>query len=236
MKIICYRSWDDIDVEFLDEYKFIKEHTTYSNFKKGEIKNPYDKSVFDVGYIGAGKYMTRNRILRKPETSYETWTSMLERCYKNEKSFPAYFGVCSVCDEWLNFQSFAEWFENNKYEVDERLHIDKDILFPGNKVYSPNMCLLVPQRINMLFLHKSNNSGLPNGINKTKTNKYNASYCGKSLGTFSTLEEAYSVYAQNKENAIKKIADEYKENIPQKVFDALYHYKVKIINDRNFCT
>lgn len=38
MKIICYRSWDDIDVEFLDKYKYVKEHATYSNLKKGEIK------------------------------------------------------------------------------------------------------------------------------------------------------------------------------------------------------
>ena len=107
MKIICYRSWDDIDVEFLDKYKYVKEHATYSNFKKGEIKNPYDRSVFNIGYVGVGKYMTRNTALKKPETSYETWTSMLERCYKNEKSFPAYFGVCSVCEEWLNFQNFV---------------------------------------------------------------------------------------------------------------------------------
>lgn len=33
----------------------------------------------------------------------------------------------------------------NKYECDERLYIDKDILYPGNKVYSPDTCLLVPQ-------------------------------------------------------------------------------------------
>lgn len=234
MKIICYRSWDDIDVEFLDEYHYVKEHVIYGNFKRGEIKNPYDRSVFNIGYVGAGKYMTRNTELKKPETSYETWTSMLERCYKNEKTFPAYFGVCSVCEEWLNFQNFAEWFENNKYEVNERLHIDKDILFPGNKIYSPEMCLLVPQRINMLFLNKPNDTGLPNGISKTESNKFNSSYCGKSLGTFSTLEEAYSVYAQNKENAIKRIADEYINIIPQKVYDALYEYKVEIINDRNF--
>ena len=126
--------------------------------------------------------------------------------------------------------------ENIRYEVNERLHIDKDILFPGNKVYSPHVCLLVPQRINMLFLNKPNDTGLPNGISKTESNKFNASYCGKSLGIFSTLEEAYSVYAQNKENAIKRIADEYINIIPQKVYDALYEYKVEIINDRNFST
>ena len=32
MKIIRYRNSEDIDVEFLDEYHYIKQHQTYSNF------------------------------------------------------------------------------------------------------------------------------------------------------------------------------------------------------------
>lgn len=154
MKIICYRSWDDIDVQFLDKYHYVKEHAIYGNFKRGEIKNPYDRSVFNIGYIGVGKYMTRNTKLKKPETSYETWTSMLERCYKNEKTFPAYFGVCSVCEEWLNFQNFAEWFHENYYECNDRLHVDKDIILQGNRIYSPDTCLLIPQKLNVLFRRK----------------------------------------------------------------------------------
>ena len=42
MKVVFYRRHDDMDVEFLDDYHFIKKHVTYSNFKRGEIKNPYD--------------------------------------------------------------------------------------------------------------------------------------------------------------------------------------------------
>ena len=33
MKIVTYRRYDDIDVEFLDEHHYVKEHNTYSNFK-----------------------------------------------------------------------------------------------------------------------------------------------------------------------------------------------------------
>ena len=35
MKIVQYRSNDDIDIEFLDEFHYIKRHNTYSNFKAG---------------------------------------------------------------------------------------------------------------------------------------------------------------------------------------------------------
>ena len=55
MKIVAYRRYDDIDVEFLDEHHYVKEHNTYSNFKSGAIKNPYDRSVYGVGYVGEGK-------------------------------------------------------------------------------------------------------------------------------------------------------------------------------------
>lgn len=59
MKIIRYGGWEDIDVQFQDDFYYIKEHQTYSNFKKGEVKNPYDRTVFGVGYVGVGKYKTK---------------------------------------------------------------------------------------------------------------------------------------------------------------------------------
>ncbi len=61
-------------------------------------------------------------------------------------------------------------------------------------------------------------------------------YNQKELGTYKTILEAYSVYADEKEKAIKKIADEYKDVIPEKVYKALYDYKVDIRNDKNYKT
>lgn len=57
MKIIGYRTAMDIDVEFLDEFHHVKEHQTYSNFVRGQIKNPYDKTLHGIGYFGEGKYV-----------------------------------------------------------------------------------------------------------------------------------------------------------------------------------
>lgn len=58
MRIIKYNNAHDIMVEFDDEYKF-KVKTTYSSFSRGEVKNPYDKTVFGVGYYGNGKYVSK---------------------------------------------------------------------------------------------------------------------------------------------------------------------------------
>ena len=78
---------------------------------------------------------------------------MLERCYDTEHSykFPTYEN-CIVCDEWLNYQNFARWFDINYYEIEgEVMCLDKDILFKGNKIYSPKTCIFVPRGINNLF-------------------------------------------------------------------------------------
>ena len=118
MKIVKYENSDNIDVQFLDDNFYIYHNTTYSNFKSGCIKNPYDKSVFGVGYIGVGRYQTR--INGVNTIYYNTWCDMLRRCYHEgvKDKFSSYFGICAVCNRWLNLQDFGEWYEANKYECD----------------------------------------------------------------------------------------------------------------------
>lgn len=86
----------------------------------------------------------------------------------------------------------------------------------------------------MLFVNLPNKQGLPNGIRLADNGKYTATYNGIYLGTFDTLEEAYSIYANKKEEVIKLIAEEYRSIVPKKVYDALYAYKVNIMNDKNY--
>ena len=233
MKIIAFRNYDDIDVQFLDEFYYVKEHQTYSNFKSGQVRNPYDRDLYGVGYIGVGNYMAFENGKMSPQ--YRAWSGMLERCYSYPKKYPAYEPYI-VCDEWHDYQVCAEWFDDNKYDVNERLHIDKDILFPNSKIYSPPTCLLVPQRINMLFMNKPNSRGLPNGIRMNSGGRYSALYNHETLGSYDTVEEAYKYYAMAKEKKIKEVADEYKGIIPKKVYEALYDYKVDIRNDKNYVT
>lgn len=235
MKIIRYERWNDIDIEFLDEFHFIKEHITYTNFKRGEVKNPYDKILYGVGYIDVGKW--KSRYGKKISEVYLSWMHMLERCYDPEQKnkYPAYYNLCTVSKIWHSFQNFADWYDQNKYDIGyEVLHLDKDIKYPKNTVYSPYSCILVPQRINELFTCKTKENGLPVGISVSQSGKYVASYNGKHLGTYSELEDAYKMYAKSKEAAIRKVANEYKGIIPDSTYEVLMNYKVLIENDKNY--
>lgn len=154
-----------------------------------------------------------------------TWRDIIRRCcnpdYYNKHSE---YAECTICDEWLNFQNFAAWHEENYYDVGngERMHIDKDILIKSNKIYSPETCLIVPQRINMIFMTKAKkiDQDLPNAIYRHK-NKYKTSYNGKWLGLYPDLDEAINAHDTAKRIHIKNIIKEYGEKLSTKVRNAL---------------
>ena len=237
MVITKYRNALDIDVYF-PQYDWIFKNATYITFKKGNIKCPYERRYYGAGYLGEGKYKVSEN--GKDTKCYKTWSHMLERCYneKYKKKKPTYED-CKVCEELLNFQNFAEWDSENYYVIEgERMHLDKDILIKGNKIYSPDTCIYVPQTINSLFVKSDKIRGnTPIGVSRQK-NKFRAQ-CSvydfenknkkrKYLGSYNSPEEAFKVYKEFKENYIKEVADYYKNQIPNKLYDALYNYEVEI--------
>lgn len=233
MKIVEFRNCANMVVEFQDNHKY-RVPATYGNFKNGCITNPYDRTLYGVGYVGVGKY---NNPTSKSgnERSYNTWMAMHERCYTKYDKLSNYtYYDCEVCSDWQNYQTFTEWYHNNYYEVGEgRIHLDKDIIKPGNTIYCPEYCMFIPQRINMLFLNKPNKRGLPNGI-RYDGKKYHAKYNHVDIGAYNTLIEAYNEYAKAKERKIKLVAEEYKNIIPHNVYSVLINYKCLIENDKNY--
>ena len=231
MTIVRYGNYADIDVQFEDGT--IVEHKRYDHFKTGQIKNPYFPTVYGVGFIGKGRFKAYDEN-GKATKCYEVWKNILERCYdpKYHKKRPRYKG-CTVCKEWWNFQVFAEWYYSHFYEVEnERMDLDKDILHKGNKVYSPENCIFVPQFINSLFVKCNNSRGkYPIGVSKNR-NKFLARLSKDNgninLGTYDTPEEAFFAYKQAKEAYIKEVANEYKGKIDPKAYDALMKYEVEI--------
>ena len=232
-----YRKNKDIDVYF-PEYDWVAKNKQYHDFKNGKIKCPYELRYYGVGYIGEGKYKAFENGKHKKE--YIIWHGMLQRCYdlKFQKSEPTYKG-CEVENYLLNFQNMCTWLENNYYEVPgERMHLDKDILCKGNKVYSRNTCIFVPERINNLFTKRDNYRGKdPIGVSPNSSGNYQARCCdgyGKyiALGTYSTKEQAFQVYKQYKEKVIKEVIDEYEGIIPEPHYTrlkiAMYNYEVEI--------
>ena len=117
--------------------------------------------------------------------------------------------------------------------------LDKDILYKGNKIYGPDTCIFVPQRINTIFGTNMRRRGnLPIGVTFCKRNKKYTSHCwtlnadGKrnniALGYFDSPEKAFNAYKQFKESYIQKVAENYKPFIPETLYNALINYKINI--------
>ena len=116
--------------------------------------------------------------------------------------------------------------------------LDKDILCKGNKIYSRDTCIFVPQRINLLFTKCDKARGkdpigvdqLPSGNYRVRCNDINGKRIN--LGTYLNKEEAFKVYKSYKEKVIKETIDSYKGKIPEPFYsrlrEAMYNYKVEI--------
>lgn len=237
MVISKYRGAKDIDAYF-PEYNWTSKHAEYSSFKKGTIKCPYEPRVYGKGYLGEGKYRVSEN--GKITDEYRIYYDMLRRCYdpKYHERKPTYKG-CTVEEYLLNFQNMGEWIDENYYEVPgEQMCLDKDILYKGNKVYSRDTCIFVPERINLLFIkHNKARGKNPIGVSDLPSGNYQA-LCSNGygklicLGTYSTKEETFQVYKQYKENLIKETIDSYEGKIPEPHYSrlktAMYNYKVEI--------
>jgi hypothetical protein len=148
--------------------------------------------------------------------------------------YPSYIG-CEVCEEWHDYQKFAEWYRNNYYKVEidgkkSKMDLDKDILHKGNQMYCPEYCVFSPHEINTLIINCRKMRGeYPVGVHYDKGKKrYRAQITSKKLGRFKTPELAFAAYKKEKEKIIKDMARKYKDQIPDKLYQAMLHWKVKI--------
>lgn len=190
---------------------------------KGNLKHGF-------GYDSGGKY--KKNYKGNKTLSYTAWDNMIKRCYcpKTQARRPTYIG-CSIVDEWRDFQAFAEWFENNEYSG-LGYQLDKDLLFPGNKVYSPDTCCLIPRELNVLLVdHGRARGDFPIGVYLHKaTGKYASRIRinGKDtfLGYFEHPDDAYKSYVLAKEAYVKDKALEWEGRISREVYDALMSWRV----------
>lgn len=192
-------------------------------------------SYYGKGILNKGEYTIYDQDGRLTKC-FHAWQDLLRRCYDNKykEKYPTYKNV-TVSDEWYNYQNFAKWFDENYYEINnEQMCLDKDILHKGNKVYCPENCVFVPQKINKLFETRKYDRGeYPIGVNwNKKANKYFVQ-CktfkkNRYVGYYNTVEEAFKAYKTTKETHIKEVADMYKDFIPYILYKAMYDYKVEI--------
>ena len=174
--------------------------------------------VNDLGYrVHVREDVTENGGKRTWKTVflckyYAAWKHMLERCYskKYQESYPTYIGT-SVCSEWLSATAFKKWMEQQDWQ-DKSL--DKDIILPGSKLYSPDTCAFVLNATNLFVIARDACRGdYPIGVNLCKpTGNYKAQcnnpFTGKQeyLGYFSTPEEAHEAWRKRKHELAQLVA------------------------------
>ena len=136
--VMEYFNANKITVKFIDTAYITT--TTAGNVRSGSVNDKLHKSFLGVGFIGCGDNKTTiNGIITK---QYSIWAAMMTRCYSGKR---ADYAECSVCCDWHNFQTFADWFNDNYIDGH---HLDKDIKINGNKIYNPEGCMFVTRSEN----------------------------------------------------------------------------------------
>mgnify|MGYP002712150042 FL=1 len=226
--VVGYDGHDKVTVRFHEPEHFVT--CRMGDINRKEVSNPMYPSFFGKGFMGVGKYSHRDRDL------YATWTRLLQRVFYGETSvkYKAYKDV-TVCDEWLNFQNFAEWCEKEdgylrKDKHGRTYHLDKDLISKGSKIYSPDTCCFVPLEINNLFICSDRKSKYATGVHYSKDKCKFVAYCKKDgkrvhLGYFDTVEQAYKAYSGFKEDYIKTMAEKWKDSISKKAYEALLSWE-----------
>ena len=195
---------------------------------KGSIarrKLKYGVGINDADYI-VNQAVDGVRIMYP---AYLAWNDMLRRSYssKYHEKMPTYINV-TVCSEWLTFSNFAAWFNNNHIGG---YQLDKDLKKKGNKIYSPESCMFVPQQINSLMTDSGGSRGdYPLGVSLFKpSNKYQASIridnVGVYLGRFESPEIAHEIYKEAKNTEILRKCEQYPEFA---VYLKQYLYEVEV--------
>ena len=227
--VVEYRNAREVLIEHNDTHKH-RAVVQAGHLRAGQVKNPFFASVCGIGYVGAGGHVVS--VGGRCTAAYESWKRMLERCYSDEflAKYSTYIG-CSVHPDWHNFQTFAEWFHSQPNSQNDGFALDKDLLVLGNKLYGPSACSFVPQEINKLLNDNASSRGLyPQGVTANgKGYKATLSVNGKNLhlGTYSSPEQAYTVYKAAKEQQVRSMAVEWREWLHPKVYANLIAWELQ---------
>ncbi len=183
--------------------------------------------VFGKGVFQKGEYKSVS-----PE--YVAWRGMLRRCYDptDQAARTTYHG-CTVSADFLVFQKFAKWVREQPGGGQQGWQLDKDLLVPGNKVYSAETCVFLPAALNK-SIAVSKRGAWPVGVEKHGPSfraYWEIEGVRQRVGAFKTPEEAYEAYKVGKPRALRLAAEKYKPQIDARAYQALLDYEVEGRNE-----
>lgn len=196
------------------------------------------KKVCGVGINDADYKITKNEIVGGKHRQvwmcpyYRVWKGLLGRCYyeKNLNRNPTYVG-CTVCEEWLTFSNFRNWMVEQDWQGKQ---LDKDVLFQGNKIYSPESCVFVDRSVNV-FVIESNASRGDHLIGVSWYPRYGKfmAQCQqlggmqKTLGYFDTEIEAHQAWLTEKRRLSRILASQQEDHrVAKSLIDRYLNYRI----------
>lgn len=229
--VTAIKNYYEVSVTFTDTgYKGV---FTAGACRSGSIADPMHISVMGAGYLGVGKYVSRFDGNKKKTPQYRCWENMMGRCYyEKTPRYEAYGGKgVFVCEEWLNYQNFAKWFDDN---FKEGCDLDKDILGDGMS-YSPEVCRFIPQKLNKLLttsptrLNRRDNN-LPEGVVPNGNSGYIASFGDHFYEKFPDSKSASDAYIRAKTEYIVALVEELHDNnsIGEDVYETMKDYNAEV--------
>ena len=234
-KVLKYNGSKNVEIQFLKTGYEMVAHL--GNIRNGRIRDPYLPSVYGVGVVGTKYSSEVNRVKTK---EYKLWLTMIERCYSAtlKKKYPTYKD-CICSENFKSYEYFYEWCHRQVGFGNDGngnpFHLDKDLLIRGNKVYSENTCVFLPQEVNSLLTKREALRGEHLiGVCWSKTHKAFMAQVSKNkgkrefLGYFKTELEAYNAYKTAKEAFVKEQAEKWKDKIDVRAYEALMNYEVGI--------
>ena len=167
------------------------------------------KLVYGVGINDSVLPVVQTEIIDGKKTNtwtcsyYKKWRTMLQRCTSKsvQDKYPNYKG-CYICDEWKYFSNFKRWVDSQPNKDWENCELDKDLLFRGNKCYSPDTCIFVSSKVNT-FINNKCSEFVGASWNKSGgkfQSRVRNPFTGKDeyLGLFYTQQEAHAAWKTRK--------------------------------------
>lgn len=170
-------------------------------------------------YVGNFNYTD---LRRKARSKFK---SMVHRVLGGSSKYRAYKD-CTISENFLNFEFFCDWCIRQVGFQENMWCLDKDLLSPqGCKSYSEDTCVFLPQEINNSMV-SSDKSNLKVGVAyDARYNLYVARFSqggeNRTLGHFSTEDEAFLEYKVEKEKYYKYLARKWKGEISKKAYNEL---------------
>lgn len=164
--------------------------------------------------------------------AYRTYKNMVDRTRTGSKTQAKNPTYRDCQNGFGGFQAFADWATKQVGYGTPGFQLDKDLLVPGNKVYSVETCCFLPAQINMALQRDKldKKSEYPVGISRNGKNglKARIKMDGKQVFLASTASDTpenqaflSTIYERAKQTYLHQLAERFKDQLDPRAYQAL---------------